>query len=318
MAYLTKYGTIWGQIPVTTGQVFWVAPAATYTVEGRTSYTASDGNDGKSPERAFLTLDYAVGQCTANAGDVIVLLPGAHSWSATQTVDVAGVTITGIPRQPASPLMRGAGTRRHVTTVTCSAAATVITVTADNTEIAFLHVIPVTAQAGIDIAGTNINIHDCTFDMATPAESTSTFGISVTAAVSLLRVANCTVNNDGSQGSWFDDSAGSATITLTESVIENCLISHSGTSAWAAVITIVSGAEGVIIRDIDFMHTSGGLITLCADLTGNTTDYGVMIARCVVPVGGALETVTATSDVQLLNNYIATIDGGTGGTLMTT
>lgn len=317
MSYLTRYGSFWGMIPETTGRVFWVAPAASYTVEGQ-SYSASDNNDGLSPERAFLTLDYAIGKCTANVGDVIVLLPGAHSWAAVQTVDVAGLVITGIPRQAATPLMRGAGTRRHVTTVTSSAANSVIAVTADNTEIAFLHVIPVTAQAGIDVQGTNINLHDLTFDMATPADSTSTFGISITGATSLLRVANCTVNNDGAQGPWFDDSAGSATITLTESVIENCLVSHSGSTAWAEAMSLVSGAEGVIIRDIDFMHTSGGLITLCIQLTGNTTDYGVMIARCTVPVGGALETVTATSDVQLLNNYIATIDGGTGGTLMTT
>src|SRR3990167_3268831 len=97
MGYITKVGSFWGMVPQTSGRVFWVAPAASYTVEGR-SYSASDGNDGLSPERAFLTVDYAVGQCTANVGDVIVMLNGAHSVSATIAVDVAGITITGIPR----------------------------------------------------------------------------------------------------------------------------------------------------------------------------------------------------------------------------
>ena len=96
MAFITKYGSFWGMIPRTTGRTFWVAPSATYTVEGR-SYTGSDGNDGLSPESAFLTLDYAIGKCTASVSDVIVLLPGAHSWSSSVAADVAGITITGIP-----------------------------------------------------------------------------------------------------------------------------------------------------------------------------------------------------------------------------
>src|SRR3990167_11547235 len=96
MAYITKFGGFWGMLPQTSGRIFWVAPSATYTVEGRT-YAASDGNDGLSPERAFRTVDYAVGQTTANVGDVIVLMVGAHSVSATVAVDVAGITITGIP-----------------------------------------------------------------------------------------------------------------------------------------------------------------------------------------------------------------------------
>src|SRR3989304_551054 len=82
MAYITKFGGFWGMLPQTSGRIFWVAPSATYTVEGRT-YAASDGNDGLSPERAFRTVDYAVGQTTANVGDVLVLLPGSHSVSAT-------------------------------------------------------------------------------------------------------------------------------------------------------------------------------------------------------------------------------------------
>ena len=319
MGFITRYGSFWGDIPTTNGRVFWVAAASSYTVEGR-SYTASNNNDGLSPERAFLTLDYAVNQCTANVGDVIVLLPGAHSWSATQTVDVEGVTITGIRRNTSTAGARGAGTRRHAATVTTSASATTITVTASNTEISHIHVIPVTAQAGIDVQGTNIHIHDCTFDMLGMVDSTSTFGISITGATTLLRVANCTVNGGGAQGGWIDDSAGDDTITFSESVIENNLISSaaSAAAAWAAVISIASGASGILIRDNDFVSTSGAMITLVAALSGNTTDGSVCLFRNHLAATTALETVTATSDVQLLLNYIATIDGGAGGTLMTT
>ena len=102
MGYLTKYGSYWGMLPQTSGRIFWVAPAASYTVEGRT-YIGSDGNDGLSPERALLTTDYAIGQTTANVGDVIVLLPGAHTGTATITVDVAGITICVIPPNTSFP-----------------------------------------------------------------------------------------------------------------------------------------------------------------------------------------------------------------------
>ena len=319
MGFITRYGSFWGMVPQTSGSVFWVAPAASYTVEGR-SYSASNNNDGLSPERAVLTLDYAIGLTTADVGDVIVLLTGAHSWAASAVLDVAGVTITGIQRNTAPAGTRGAGTRRHSTTVTTSAADTVIKVTAANSEITHLHVIPVTAQAGIDVSGTNINIHDCTFDMAGMTDSTSTFGVSITGATTLLRVANCTVNGGGAMGGFIDDSAGTDTITLSESVIENNLVSSAlaGAAAWAAVISIASGASGILVRDNDFVCTSGALITLVAALSGNTTDGSVIFSRNYLPATVALETVTATSDCVLINNYIGTIDGGTGGTLMTT
>ena len=58
MAFITKYGTYFGQVPVQLGRVHFVAPAASYTVDGR-SYSASDDNDGLSPERALLTVDQA-------------------------------------------------------------------------------------------------------------------------------------------------------------------------------------------------------------------------------------------------------------------
>ena len=314
MGYLTKYGSFWGSLPQTSGRIFWVASSASYTVEGR-SYSASDDNDGLSPERAKLTLDNAVNNCTANVGDVIVALPGAHALTATVAVDVAGITITGLPRGLTSASDHGSSALRHAATIT-GGAHTLITVTAANTEICYLHLVPTTAQAGIDIAGANINLHDLTFDMATPAESTSTFGISVTGATSLLRVANCYVSSDGSQGGWFDDSAGTATITLKDSVIENCTVQCAGTSAWADVIVIASGASNLVIRDCDFIAISGALMTDVIDVTGNTADASVFVTRCMVSVGCDGVQATATSDIQLANNYIATIEGATGGTLV--
>ena len=54
---------------------------------------------GKDPDSPFDSLDYAVGQCTANQGDVIYVMPGhAENLAADSDVDidVAGVTVIGL------------------------------------------------------------------------------------------------------------------------------------------------------------------------------------------------------------------------------
>ena len=54
---------------------------------------------GKNPDEAFATLDYAVGRCTSNNGDVILVMPGhAENLAADSDVDVdvAGLKILGL------------------------------------------------------------------------------------------------------------------------------------------------------------------------------------------------------------------------------
>ena len=69
------------------GQVFWVD-----------SSTGSNGNKGTF-DRPFSTIDYAVGRCTANKGDIIMVKPG-HTETVTAAaglvLDVAGIAIVGL------------------------------------------------------------------------------------------------------------------------------------------------------------------------------------------------------------------------------
>jgi hypothetical protein len=98
-------------IPSTTGSVFFVS-----------SGTGSNGNDGKSPDSAFATVDYAVGKCTADKGDVIIVMPG-HAEALTSsslTLDVAGISVIGL----------GAGRLRP--TLTAAATTGTVTVSADD------------------------------------------------------------------------------------------------------------------------------------------------------------------------------------------
>lgn len=89
---ITSFGVpvVTGGIPPTTGSYFFVH-----------SGTGAASNDGLTADTPLATIDQAINKCTANQGDVIVVMPG-HSENisaATSLVcDVAGVQIVGLGR----------------------------------------------------------------------------------------------------------------------------------------------------------------------------------------------------------------------------
>jgi hypothetical protein len=313
MSFLTKYGTLWGDIPITSGRIFGVAPSSSYTVEGRT-FNGSDGNDGLSPERALVTVNQAVSLATADVGDTIILLPGTYTFTATQTISKAGLKILGLPGGAVDSHEHGTRTTRYAASVTTSAAAAVFTVTAARTEIAYVHIVPASAQAGIDLAAADANFHDITWAITTAA-NTATFGVSVTGASARPRISNQYVYVEDNQGPFLRCAA--ATGGMDGGVFQRSLVVLAGTTAWDDVVEITTGVDNFIVRDCDFMHSSGAIMTDVVDVTGNTNDHAVLVMRCFHAVAGDLTEATATSDIQLANNYIATIQGGTGGTLST-
>jgi len=92
-----------GGVPVsaefTTGSVFFVD-----------STTGSNSNDGKSPDTAFATLDFAIGNCTASKSDIIYLMPGHAETTTAIAVDVIGITVKGIGRGTARPTLTASTT----------------------------------------------------------------------------------------------------------------------------------------------------------------------------------------------------------------
>lgn len=101
------------------GKTFVVGKAGIASLD---MYREIFGGDPDGKLRLFSTLDEAVGNCTANAGDTIYVLPG-HTEDVTTTsiaLDVAGINIVCL----------GSGTNRP--TFTYGAAAATITVSAAN------------------------------------------------------------------------------------------------------------------------------------------------------------------------------------------
>lgn len=98
-------------VPTTTGSVFFVH-----------SGSGSAGNTGLSPTTPLATINQAVGKCTADKADVIIVMPG-HTETVTSTslsLNVAGITVVGL------------GSGRLRPTLTYGAAAATINVGADD------------------------------------------------------------------------------------------------------------------------------------------------------------------------------------------
>ncbi|MBF0399958.1 MAG: hypothetical protein HQL90_04250 [Magnetococcales bacterium] len=133
-------------IPIITpipGNVFWVDSA-----------TGSNGANG-TQNSPFATIDYAIGRCTANNGDVIFVKPGhAETVSAAAGIDfdVAGVSVIGL----------GSGSNRP--TITMSATTSTIHMDAANCLLSNMLIVPTAAVVvGIDVDKADCTIHKCEF-----------------------------------------------------------------------------------------------------------------------------------------------------------
>jgi hypothetical protein len=312
MAILTSYGTQWGFLPETAGKIHWVAPGATYTVAGL-SYSASDQNDGLSPEKALRTIAQAITNATASAGEVIVLLPGTHTITASLAMSKAGITITGLPAG------KGNIFRQKTVIDITGTADELMNVTAADIEVANLNLIGTTAQVCIDfsVAAHGLHIHDCYFDMATPAASTSTIAIKqigtsgTVSGAANVKIAQCTFESDGAQGP-----AISMEGTL-RSVIEDCVYIHTN-GTWAIANQFGALSNDIIVRRCNMIST-GTAISIGFDGSGITTASAVLFLdnRFSSKVTKGVDTFGATT-AELAENYVMQLgSGGTaGGTLL--
>ena len=94
-----KHGLVVGELPLTpaySGQVFWVNNST--VLGGAQRVGGSNGNPGTFV-KPFNTLDFAIGQCTANRGDIIYVMENHVEDIAAAAgidADVDGITIVGL------------------------------------------------------------------------------------------------------------------------------------------------------------------------------------------------------------------------------
>ncbi|KKN41202.1 hypothetical protein LCGC14_0725530 [marine sediment metagenome] len=158
----------------TTGNIFFVDSGN--TARGDTP------DKGSAPDTPFSTIDFAVGRCTANNGDVIFVMPGHAENISTATslvMDVAGVRIIGM----------GWGRSRPVLTYT----ATGSTVEMDAANCTLENIVFVAGISAV-VVGINVDAADCSlvnceFDFSTTAFDFVT--IMNIATVDRAAVLNC-------------------------------------------------------------------------------------------------------------------------------
>jgi len=303
MAFLTKYGTIWGAIPQTAGSVYWVSPSDGYTVDSR-AYRASDNNDGLSPERALRTVDRAWNLVVADSGDVIVLLPGTHRPTASVAADIAGVTMCGLPSGTGNVMKQKA-------TIAITIGDQILNVTAADIEMAFINFVPVTAFGAVDFTATadRLHVHHCSFDMATPAANTGTIGLAAVGAASNVLIDNNYFECDGAQGG-----AIVATGLLDSMIEKNVLLQSAGT--WAAGMVTGAATDRLVIRDNDFL-VSNGTMTIGINGTAATIASGVTMLRnffassVTVGIDGF-----GAGEADIAENFAAGVGATDGGVLI--
>ena len=313
MAYVTKYGSLWGAVPQTCGRVFWVSPSDTFTIEG-TAWPASDDNDGLSPDRPLRRVNRAWALVTANAGDIIMLLPGTHvaaNTSGTATsiaANVAGVTMMGLPS------MGGGNMLRPRASLNIAAADETVNVTAADIEIAHIGFVGVAGQTAIatlnySAAANRLYIHDCTVDVTAQTISTSILGFDAIGAAAFVVFERCHFISDGAFGAMIDLTA------TTDSLVQDCIFT-STTGTLAAAITCAAATDRATIRR-NLFNDGAGTITAAVDGTGATIAGGVLLSY---NYGGKTTTLAANFDAgeaELCNNYNGGVGAGDGGALYT-
>lgn len=211
------YGMTLRGIPIlqtNPGNVFWVGNSSTL-IPG--TVTGANGNPGTF-QKPFSTLAYALTQCTAGVGDIILVKPGHAETIAdatTLTMSVSGVAIVGM----------GAGALRP--TLTFSTATT----------------------ANIPLTAANMSIQNFLFK-GNIAACVSVFTATSTNAPTDFTVDSCEFRDGSSSLNFITIISGNATANSMDGLwFSRNKISSLGTTAATTAIKVASATDRVTILD---------------------------------------------------------------------
>ncbi len=248
-------------VPVTMtppGKVFWVS-----------SVIGSDGNNGKTKEKPFATLDYAIGKCTDSKGDIIYVLPNhaeTITASNTLTADVIGISIIGLGNGKIAPRF--------------SLGATTATITVSAANVTFKNIIVNAGIAEVD-AAFSISAANCTLDgivsYPVSAYSIECF-VLTTAAADDFVMKNCDLmqTTAPTANTHFIHLVGADRARILNNTIYATMSNH-------ATSTVVGGgttaSTGVVIKGNNLIIVGGtnqlSVILLYTGSTGLITDNSI-------------------------------------------
>lgn len=276
---------------LTTGNIFFVH-----------SGTGTDGAGyGRNPDSPFATLDYAIGQCTANQGDRIYVMPG-HSEdvdaAAAVDVDVAGVSIIGI----------GHGADRP--TFDLSAVASTFEIGAASVHLEnLLFTVSEDATIVLDVNAADAYIKNCEFRNAAAKEAVTFIDINGGAANACDRaVVDGCVFRAPNAGT---DTAIGLDEVADGVVVKNCwAFGAFGDAAIhnpaAKVLTLLTIVDNVLVNTTAASH-SIELVSACTGL--------IAFNRCGSPLADATPGDIDGGACHILENYSHDAGGNDSGLL---
>jgi hypothetical protein len=284
------------------GKVFWVGNNSTLLEGERLAANSNLNGKGGTFLAPFSTLDYAIGQCSANRGDVIYIRPGyTQSMTASPDVyvDVAGVSIIGL----------GKGSKRAKFTYDAAGGGFVIG--ASNVHIENLWFVPsvtaITAAVTIEAAGDNYSIVGCRFADA-EAAGTDEFNRCI--------IHPITVTNGLIQGNYFDMGEAGAVACIQVATPEEVHIYDNfitGDYSTGCIVNITAAGRNMNVgRNVIINGVKSGLNAIAAivNVAGNELNaFDNLIGSDVATF--ALMITNYTAGVNLGNRYTDDIGGAT-------
>lgn len=216
---------------------------------------ASDSPNGGTKERPFRTIDYAIGQCAANAADHIIVGP-AHvetlSGAGQLTLDVAGVSIIGVGNRGNRPTIAlGTDTAANVlvSAANCRIENVLFTGNVDN------------VSAVLTVNANNFTLRNCGYR-------------DVVGQCSAFLVAG--TNSDGMLVEFLDyvgDNAGGTVRAINlvgsdRSVIRNCYF--DGNFSTGVITCTTTAVNDLIMHDIWARNRNSNDVFLVDTVTGST------------------------------------------------
>lgn len=275
-----------GMIPQTTGDYFFVDDSGSNT------------NDGKDPDHPFATLDYAVSQCTASHGDVVILMPGhAETTTTAIGIDIVGVTVVGLGYGDARP------------TITVNAAVYGLTVSAHDCKISNLRVIAgssVTAATRLmAVAADDVVVANCRFEMAYDMYHM----IVVSSGDNIKFIDNEYINGVTTSASVHPQvgflNIGGTNVHVTGGYFND--MAANKTEKWIAAIEGGKLTADLKVQDVIFITRGIGVRTRTAGASG---EVYVMYCRLISPSSNTAvgSTITSTYLYQIENYNCAAVN----------
>jgi hypothetical protein len=275
-----------------------------FFVQSTNSNAGDTVGRGQTPDAPFSSINYAVTQCTADNGDVVIVLPG-HVETVTAaggcTIGTAGVTVLGV----------GSGRQRPKVNYTTAAAAsfdiTAARVCVDNLYFTGTGVASVTNMVNVKTAAADCTIRNCEFEHANATNQAANV-ILTDATADRLRVENCHFHGSANAGT----NSAISLVGGNEIRITDCQILGNYHASNGVILNSTTDCLNLFVARNSIINRTASS-TKCLVFTSSST--GAVVTNDFGILSGTAPITGAAIDLVSRNYYKAAV-GVAAGTLI--